>query len=188
MARLDVLSDGFVDVDGGVTPGSIRVGSTVSLIRDGDLVAIVDPGMVTSRGAILDPLAALGVTVDDVTDVIISHHHPDHTINIALFPNVRIHDNWATYHHEEWVSRPAEGLQLSEGVRLIETPGHTPQDITTLVETDQGVAALTHLWGYEGAGTDRLAADHGLLDENRLRVLDIATIIVPGHGPMYTVG
>jgi len=78
MARLDVLSDGFVDVDGGITPGSIRVGSTVSLIRDGDLVAIVDPAMVTSRAAILDPLAALGVSVDDVTDVIISHHHPDH--------------------------------------------------------------------------------------------------------------
>ncbi len=57
-----------------------------------------------------------------------------------------------------------------------------------MVETDAGVAALTHLWGFEGAGTDRLAADHGLLDENRLRVLDIATIIVPGHCPMYTVG
>ncbi len=78
MARRDVLSDGFVDVDGGVTPGSNRVGSTVSLIHGGDLVAIVDPAMVTSRAAILDPLATFGVTVDDVTDVIISHHHPDH--------------------------------------------------------------------------------------------------------------
>ena len=187
MARLDVLVDGFVDPGGGASPGSIRVGSTVSLIRDGDLVAVVDPGMVTSRSAILDPLAALGVSVDDVTDVIISHHHPDHTINIALFPDVKIHDNWATYHHEEWVSRRAEGLQLSVGVRLIETPGHTPQDITTLVETDAGVAALTHLWGYEGAGIDRLAADHVLLDKNRLRVAEIATIIVPGHGPLYTL-
>ena len=179
MARLDVLFDGY---------GGDGVASTVSLIRDGDLVAVVDPGMVPSRAVILDPLAAHGVSVDDVTDVIISHHHPDHTINIALFPDVRIHDHWAMYHHDQWTPRAAEGVQLSAGVRLLETPGHTPQDITTLVDTDDGVAALTHLWVYEGAGEDRLATDPDLLEEHRARVLGLATIIVPGHGPMYSVG
>lgn len=187
MAQLDVLSDGYIDPGGGTSPGSMRVGSTVSLVRDGDLVAIVDPGMVPSRSAILDPLAALGVSPEDVTDVILSHHHPDHTVNIALFPDVRIHDNWATYHHDQWTARSAEGLQLSPGVRLITTPGHTPQDITTVVDTDEGVAALTHLWVFEGAGEDRLATDPDLLEANRARVLEIATIIVPGHGSMYVV-
>ena len=81
----------------------------------------------------------------------------------------------------------AEGVQLSEGVRLLETPGHTPQDITTLVDTEAGVAALTHLWVYEGAGEDRLATDPDLLEKHRTRVLGLATIIVPGHGPMYPV-
>ncbi len=165
----------------------MRLHSTASLIRDEDPVAVVDPGMVPSRSAILDPLAALGVSAQDVTDVILSHHHPDHTVNIALFPDVRIHDNWATYHHDQWTSRSADGLELSRDVRLITTPGHTPQDITTLVDTDDGVAALTHLWVFEGAGQDRLAADHDLLARNRSRVLEIATMIVPGHGPMYTV-
>ena len=179
MARLDVLFDGYAG-DG--------VASTVSLIRDGDLVAVVDPGMVPSRAAILDPLAAHGVLVEQVTDVIISHHHPDHTINIALFPDVRIHDHWAIYHHDQWTPRAAEGVELSQGVRLLETPGHTPQDITTLVDTDDGVAALTHLWVFEGAGEDRLATDPDLLEEHRARVLELATIIVPGHGPRYRAG
>jgi len=185
-ARLDVLHTGYIGRTGDSSP--MRVGSTVSLVRDGDLVAIVDPGLVPSPSAILEPLADLGVSVDEVTDIIISHHHPDHTVNIALFPDVRIHDHWATYHHDEWTSRPAEGLHLSDGVRLIETPGHTPQDITTLVDTEDGVAALTHLWVVEGAGEDRLAIDPELLEANRARVLAIASIVVPGHGPPFSVG
>jgi len=176
MAQLDVLFNGYA---------SNGVAGTVSLIRDGDLVAIVDPGMVPSRSSILDPMADLGVSPDEVTDIIISHHHPDHTVNIALFPEIRVHDNWAIYERDQWTSRPAEGVQLSPGVRLLETPGHTPQDITTLVGTDEGTVALTHLWTFEGATRDRLAADHDLLDHHRLRVLDLASIIVPGHGPMY---
>ena len=178
MAQLDVLFEGY---------GSGGVASTVSLIRDGDLIAVVDPGMVPSRSVILDPLADLGVSPEDVTDVIISHHHPDHTINIALFPDVRIHDHWAIYHHDQWTARPAHGVELSPDVRLLETPGHTPQDITTLVDTNDGVAALTHLWVYEGAGEDRLATDPDLLEHHRAEILELATIIVPGHGPAYPV-
>jgi glyoxylase-like metal-dependent hydrolase (beta-lactamase superfamily II) len=179
VARLDVLFNGY---------GGNGVASTVSLVRDEDLVAVVDPGMVPARASILEPLAALGVSVVEVTDVVISHHHPDHTVNIALFPDVRVHDHWAVYHHDQWIPRSAEGVELSAGVRLLETPGHTPQDITTLVDTDDGVAALTHLWVYEGAGKDRLATDPNLLEVHRARVLELATIIVPGHGPMYRVG
>jgi glyoxylase-like metal-dependent hydrolase (beta-lactamase superfamily II) len=178
MAQLDVLFNGY---------GGDGVASTVSLVRDEDLVAVVDPGMVPSRSAILDPLESLGVRARDVTDVVISHHHPDHTINIALFPDATVHDHWATYRNDVWTARPAEGVRLSPSVRLLETPGHTPQDITTLVDTEAGVAALTHLWVYEGAGEDRLATDPALLEANRDRVLALAALIVPGHGPMYRI-
>ena len=179
MARLDVLLDGYASDKG--------VAGTVSLIRDGDLVAIVDPGMVPTRASILGPLTRMGVSPEDVTDVILSHHHPDHTVNIALFPDVRIHDHWAMYHNDQWTSRPAEGVQLSAGVRLLETPGHTPQDITTLVETDNGIAALTHLWVFEGSKGNRLDAAPDLVAEHRARVLEVASLIVPGHGSPFRV-
>ena len=177
MARLDVLFDGYGTADG--------VASTVSLLRDGDVVAIVDPGMVPARSAILDPLAALGVSPADVTDIVLSHHHPDHTINIALFPEVTVHDHWATYHRDQWTSRPAEGVKLSPRITLWETPGHTPQDITTLVDTDEGVAALTHLWVYESSPGNGLDVDPAQVAEHRARVLEVATLIVPGHGPAF---
>ena len=69
-----------------------------------------------------------------MTDVIFSHHHPDHTINAALFQQARIHDFQATYVDDEWTDRDFDGgvEQLSPSVRLLLTPGHTPQDISTV--------------------------------------------------------
>ncbi len=179
MAKIDILFEGYV---------GDRVAGTVTLLRAGDIIAVVDPGMVPDRAVILDPLAALGVQPSDVTDVILSHHHPDHTVNVALFPNVKIHDHWAIYENDKWTSRPAEGFEVGEGIELMETPAHTPQDITTLVQTDDGVYALTHLWWNAAAKDDPLAAQPEILQLNRDRVLDAATTIVPGHGtPFATV-
>lgn len=178
MARLDILFEGY---------GAHGVASTVSLIRDGDAVVIVDPGMVPDRAVILDPLRELGVAPEAVTDIVISHHHPDHTVNIALFPEVSVHDHWATYRRDQWRSRPADGVRLAPGIMLWETPGHTPQDITTLVETEEGVAALTHLWVYEGSPGNGLDVDPTLVARHRARVLEVASIIVPGHGPSFRV-
>jgi glyoxylase-like metal-dependent hydrolase (beta-lactamase superfamily II) len=184
VAEFNVLVAGYLS-----GPDDDLVGSTVSLIRDGDAVVVVDPGMVHSRSAILDPMAALRVAAEDVTDVVISHHHPDHTMNVALFPNARLHDQWAWYRDDLWISRDAEGFEISPGVTLWETPGHTPQDISTIVQTDDGVVVCTHLWwNVEGPAEDPYATHPPLLHENRSRVLDMQpALIVPGHGPGFAV-
>lgn len=112
-----------------------RVAGTVSFVRDGAVRVIVDPGMVPEPAAILGPLGELVDSPNEITDVVFSHHHPDHTLNAALFPKARFHDFWAIYQGDVWSGRPAEGFALSPSIRLIETPGHTPQDITSLVST-----------------------------------------------------
>jgi len=179
-ADLTVLQEGS---------GRPNVRSTVSLVRDGDLVIVIDPGMAPSQAAILDPLTARGIGPGDVTDVIISHHHPDHTINVGLFGEARVHDHWATYHRDTWTSRPAEGSFVSPSVLLWETPGHTPQDITTLIGTADGIAAATHLWWFAaGPPEDPLAVDPPAIHPGRERVLEVATLIVPGHGPAFVPG
>lgn len=178
MPRVHLLSPGYIG-DG--------VASSVSLIEADGAVIVVDPGMVRARGVILDPIGELGYQPDDVTDVIISHHHPDHTMNIALFPNASVHDHWATYRNDTWISRPAEGFEVAPGVTLWETPGHTPQDVTTIVQADDGVVALTHCWWTATVPIeDPYCTDPHALHRGRARVIEVATKVIPGHGPMFT--
>ena len=169
--------------------GSPTVRSSVSLIVDGDQLIVVDPGMAPSQAAISDPLRELGHEPAQITDVILSHHHPDHTMNIGMFPNARVHDHWAVYHYDTWDSRPAEGFLVSPSVLLWETPGHTPQDITTLVGTSEGLVAFTHLWFRStGPPEDPYCTDPVGIHRGRARVLDVAGLVVPGHGAAFVPG
>jgi glyoxylase-like metal-dependent hydrolase (beta-lactamase superfamily II) len=163
-----------------------HVGSTVGLVRDGELTLVVDPGLVADRTDLLASLHRLGVAPEAVTDVVVSHHHPDHTVNIALFPHARVHDHWAVYDGDLWTSRDAHGVELSPSVRLVRTPGHTPEDISTLVGTADGVLAFTHAWWRpDGPVTDPYAPDADVLASSRRLLLDAADTIVPGHGPAF---
>ena len=123
-----------------------RVGSSVVLVRDGDALIVADPGMVARRALILDPLAALGVAPEAVTHVFLSHHHPDHTVNIALFPNAEVVDFWARYRDDLWLDHEGDGYHLGPNSELWLTPGHTEEDATLVVTADDGVYAMTHLW------------------------------------------
>jgi len=90
-----------------------RTASSVVLVRDGDALIVADPGMVRSRSLILDPLRELDVAPEAVTHVFLSHHHPDHTMNVALFPNAEVVDFWARYKDDLWLDMPGDGYRLS---------------------------------------------------------------------------
>ena len=155
-ASVFVLHEGYVGRDG----DDERVAGTVTLILDGDAVIVVDPGMVASREALLAALAAHGPQPGDVTDVVFSHHHPDHTVNAALFPAARIHDHWAIYVGDRWIDRDADGAELGPSVRLLRTPGHTAEDISTVASTPGDVFVCTHAWwAANGPADDPLGSD-----------------------------
>jgi glyoxylase-like metal-dependent hydrolase (beta-lactamase superfamily II) len=180
-ARIDVLLEGSLTSTGG------GVASSCTLVRDGDRLIVVDPGMAASPTSLLDPLRALGLGPEDITDVVISHHHPDHTINVGLFPNAAVHDFWATYRGTVWDDADADRRELTPSVRLLAVPGHTAEDIATVVGTPEGVVVLTHLWWTaDGPADDPVAEDVAALHAGRARVLAIADRIVPGHGPGFT--
>ena len=177
-ARLDVLVEGYARLP--------NVAGTVSLVRDAGRVIVVDPGMVADRDLILRPMRELGVRPEDVTDVVLSHHHLDHNLNVALFPVVPVHDVQSVIEGDVFTRRDADGVQLTPSVRLLATPGHTAQDITTLVGTPDDVAALTHLWWTaDGPADDPYTPDRELLRAQRERVLGLATLVVPGHGAPF---
>ena len=166
-----------------------RVGSSVVLVRDGDVLIVVDPGMVARRSLILDPLAALGVAPEAVTHVFLSHHHPDHTLNIALFPNAEVVDFWARYRDDLWLDHDGDGYRLAPNSELWLTPGHTGEDATLVVRADDAVYAMTHLWWRSDRTpeVDPLADDQAAIERGRTRVLAAADIVIPGHGGPFRV-
>jgi len=178
LARLHILVTGTLSPD---------VASTCSLVIDGDHVIVIDPGMAPSQDSITEPLRGHGLSPSDVTDVVISHHHPDHTINVGLFPQARIHDHWAIYDFRgRWDTLDCEGRDVSPNVQLIKTPGHSAEDLSTVVQTAEGVCVVTHeWWNAEVPIDDPYCSDLGQLRESRARILAIADVIVPGHGPAF---
>jgi glyoxylase-like metal-dependent hydrolase (beta-lactamase superfamily II) len=175
MASVHLLHAGYADEG---------VGSSIVLVRDGDARIIVDPGMVKSRSLITDPLAALGVAPEAVTHVFLSHHHPDHTINSALFPNAEVVDFWARYIGDQWLDHDGDGYHLSPKAQLWLTPGHTNEDASLIVEADDGVYAMTHAWWHSDRTpeVDPLGDDQTALEASRARLLAAADVVIPGHG------
>jgi glyoxylase-like metal-dependent hydrolase (beta-lactamase superfamily II) len=178
-AELHVLHTGYVREDG--------VASTVTLVLDGAAVIVVDPGMVADRGQIIGPLLDHGFRPEDVTHVVLTHHHPDHALNTGLFPNAEAVDFWARYLGDQWVDHEGDGHRVSDHTRLILTPGHTAEDLTLLVETDAGVVACTHAWWRSDRTPelDPLAEDQAALEVSRRRILAEADVVIPGHGEPF---
>jgi len=164
-ASVHILHEGYVRDD----PAGDRVGSSVTLILDAGRVIVVDPGMVADRDGLIAALAAHGPAPGDVTDLVFSHHHPDHTVNAALFPGARIHDHWATYDGDLWIGREPGEFGLTPSVRIVPAPGHTPEDIATLAATQEGVYACTHGGGPAGHRGTGAACQQGAHPRHRGR-------------------
>ena len=104
-----------------------------------------------------------------MTHVFLSHHHPDHTVNIALFPNAEVVDFWARYKDDLWLDHDGDGYHLSPNTELWLTPGHTEEDATLIVRADDAIYALTHLWWYADRTpeVDPLGSDQDAIERGR---------------------
>jgi len=191
---VDVLHEGYVKpiegktfLPGAAPDGARKVASTITLVRNGTMVLVADPGM-TAAGEwprVIEKMRQLGVAPEAVTHVFISHHHPDHNTRVGVFPNAKVVDFWATYQDDHWQDHP-DNYAISPGVTVIRTPGHTDEDASLLVETAQGTYLLTHIWwSAEGPEIDPLGSSQKDLEQHRGALLKRVDWIIPGHGKMY---
>jgi len=121
--------------------------STVTLLRGGGRVILVDAGGYATRPEIGKQLSALRVSPLDVTDVVLTHAHHDHACNFTLFPEATV---WIGQKELEWavaqtpgfnplaelharelasldrVQRLQGGQRFLQWFEAVDVPGHTP--------------------------------------------------------------
>ena len=125
----------------------------------------------------------------EVTDVVLLAARAAQIVNAALFPGARLHDATAVYQNDRKARCPADRFLISPSVRLIQTPGHHPDDLTLLVATPRGIVAVTHLWSTRSDGAQWPPdGDPGALRRAKTRVLGVASRIVPAHGAAFRAG
>ena len=98
-------------------------------------------------------------------------------------------DFWARYRDDLWLDHDGDGYQLSPNAQLWLTPGHTNEDASLIVTADDATYALTHLWwrADQTPEVDPLADDQSAIEAGRARVLEVADIVIPGHGGAFRV-
>jgi glyoxylase-like metal-dependent hydrolase (beta-lactamase superfamily II) len=99
-------------------------------------VTLVDTGLEGSAELIAAKLAEMGAQWSDVTDVILTHHHPDHTGGLfevaALAPTAAI---WGGSRDSFPLPvAAAEDGETIRGLRVVATPGHTAGHVSLLGE------------------------------------------------------
>jgi glyoxylase-like metal-dependent hydrolase (beta-lactamase superfamily II) len=147
-------------------------------------LTLVDTGMAHTVPSIAAQLSAIGATWDDVTDVILTHDHPDHTGGLssvmALAPSATV---WGG-------AVAAEDGTMIRGLRVVTTPGHTAGHLS-LLATDDDVLLIGDLAGTQDGRlvrapaaftADPAGAERSL---HKASKLDFA-LLYPSHGAPST--
>ena len=139
------------------------------LVRNGDRTMLFDAGLGAGKGQLMQSLQTAGVDPASITDVMISHGHPDHVGGLVAdgapaFPNAAIRMSeaeWALIRANPEMAdlvrviapkvqafRPDE--EVAPGVEAQDTAGHTPGHVAYLITDGQNqllyTGDLMHHW------------------------------------------
>ena len=185
--------------------------STVAMLRGHGCVALVDVGAFSMRKGILEQLARRGLEPFDVTDVLLTHSHYDHSLNWIMFRHGRIvigatEIAWSVAEPwgesavpelymrelESWPTlRPvADGAEVLPGVTAHAAPGHTPGHLVFVLEgkdrdvifTGDAAKNRAELLSRKGEAT----YDAGLSSATIEKIWEFwrrrpGSVLVPGH-------
>jgi glyoxylase-like metal-dependent hydrolase (beta-lactamase superfamily II) len=176
MAEVKVLIPGYTSADSAEAEGEEKTCATITLIKDNDIIMVVDPGVLKKEG----------LSINDVNIVCLTHSHIDHYRNIGMFPNAKtleFYGIWDKNSVEDW------NEQFTDDIKIIKTPGHDKTAISLLVKTNKGIVAICGdvFWKENLPEEDEYADEPKKLKESRKKIIKLADYIVPGHADMYEV-
>jgi len=176
-----------------VKPGSIKrdeygrildARSSVTLIIRGQHTIIVDSGLCGEEELILRELAKLGIDPEEVKSIVNTHSDVDHCGNNYLFSRAK-------------TLKAKEGEVIAPGVWVMETPGHSIDSISVVVETDDGASqsktvvisgdALPTFGNFIKNVPPALHIDRDLSIASMRKIIALSDIVVPGHDFPFSV-
>jgi glyoxylase-like metal-dependent hydrolase (beta-lactamase superfamily II) len=151
-------------------------------------LVLIDTGMPETPERVGAALADLGAAWTDVTDVVLTHAHPDHTGGLdavrRLAPGATV---WG--HPDDGYGgavHPVVEGDAIRGLRIVHTPGHTPGHIC-LLEEGSGVLfvgdAFGNVDGHLERAPARFTADAEEAERSLRRIANLtATRMLLAHG------
>jgi len=192
MAKLKVLIEGYAKkIDRGWLASS-----SVVLVKSNGKNIIADPGC--NREKLLKALKTENLELSDIDFVFLSHGHVDHILLAGIFENANI-VTFENLMYEKDMQLEFNERLLGSDTCVVETPGHTAEHCSLVVETDAGVYFIAGdvFWWADG---EKQKIDINKIDEahpkelnmdklieSRKRILEIADYVIPGHGKMFKV-
>lgn len=184
---------------------------TVALLRGKNRVVLIDTGTFGMRQLLIDRLQNAGFNPADVTDLLLTHCHYDHTVNWPLFKDARIVISgveipWGL--QQPWGRTPVpelyveklstwptlnmveDGDEVLPGITARLAPGHTPGSIVYILTgsrhdvifTGDAVKNRAELISRTVGPCHDRAASHISIDEIwQLWNARSGSILVPGH-------
>ncbi len=171
--------------------------STVCLILSEGKKIITDPGC--NREKLLFALEKENITPYDIDYVFLSHCHLDHILLAGIFGKAKVvsYDSNLMYNND--LMTEYNKHVLGNDIEIIATPGHTPEHLSLLVNTERGKIAVAGdvIWWLDDEKQlfnlyqkDRMDLDQINMDDlvkSRKKLLEISDYIIPGHGNIFKV-
>ena len=159
--------------------------SSVTLIQTEKSNILIDTSRRKDRDLIITGLKKKSLSCKDITIVINTHNHTDHTGNNDLFDSAVIFAHTLNEHIDGTTPIKRFPFELEKGIKIIETPGHSLDSISVV---------FTKKYTYTVAG-DSIPLKNNLLNwippiinigpelaiESMKKIISIADIIIPGH-------
>jgi glyoxylase-like metal-dependent hydrolase (beta-lactamase superfamily II) len=154
------------------------------LVPHAEGLSLIDTGVPGSSAAISAALADLGSAWADVSDILLSHDHPDHVGSlvevIALAPHATV-----------WGNAPLSARRLADGesirdLRVVATPGHTAGHVSFL--HGEGTLLVGDLVGSREGHLERapaaFTADPAQAEQSIRKISDLGSDrMLFAHGP-----
>ncbi|RKS75714.1 glyoxylase-like metal-dependent hydrolase (beta-lactamase superfamily II) [Motilibacter peucedani] len=166
-------------------PAGVELDVRAYLVASEDRVVLVDTGMDPSAEGVAAGLVELGAAWAEVSDVVVTHYHPDHTGGLARVraqaPQARV---WSGDELPD-ARRVGDGDRVGP-LRVMATPGHTPGHVS-FVDERSGDVLVGDCVGSVGGRLERapapFTADAHVAERSLLRLVEQGgRRLLLGHG------